>query len=118
VLTCLNTIVLASAMANPEGAGISTKELFEWIQPSRIKAQKRVLILDACNSGQAINDIVKLGDANQAYTGARSDEQGKFIKAIDKLNERSACSFSPQPPVIRVPMKWGATTRGCWPMRC
>lgn len=79
----------ASAMANPEGAGISTKELFEWIQPSRIKAQKRVLILDACNSGQAINDIVKLGDANQGYTGARSDEQGKFIKAIDKLNERS-----------------------------
>ena len=79
----------ASAMANSEGAGISTKELFEWIQPSRIKAQKRVLILDACNSGQAINDIVKLGDANQGYTGARSDEQGKFIKAIDKLNERS-----------------------------
>jgi WD40 repeat protein/uncharacterized caspase-like protein len=79
----------ASAMANPETTGISTKELFSWIQPANVKAQKRVLILDACNSGQAIKDIVKLGDQPQQYLASRSDEQGRFIKAIDKLNERS-----------------------------
>ena len=67
-------------------AGISTTELTEWIKPQNIKAQKRILILDACHSGQAINDFVKLGDGIPA---AKGDEKGQQIKAIDKLNEKS-----------------------------
>lgn len=63
--------------------GISTNELIEWIKPQNIKAQKRVLILDACNSGQAINDI-----AGKDFT-VRNDDRSQQVKAIDKLNEKS-----------------------------
>lgn len=69
--------------------GISTAELTEWMKPQNIKAQKRILIFDACNSGQAILDLVKVGNDGQGYIAARSDEQSQQIKAIDKLNEQS-----------------------------
>jgi len=69
--------------------GISTDELTDWMKPQNIRAQKRILIFDACNSGQAIKDIVKIGGSDQGYLAARSDEQGQVIKAIDRLNERS-----------------------------
>ncbi|RZJ89042.1 MAG: hypothetical protein EOO60_10465, partial [Hymenobacter sp.] len=65
--------------------GISTQELTEWMQPSRIKAQKRILILDACNSGQAIKDI----GANGLGITARADDQAQQAKAIDRLNEQA-----------------------------
>ncbi len=76
----------ASAVAD---VGISTSELTEWMKPQYIKAQKRILIFDACNSGQAILDLVKVGNEDQGYMAARSDEQSQQIKAIDKLNEQS-----------------------------
>jgi len=69
--------------------GISTAELTEWIKPQNIKAQKRILIFDACNSGQAIKDFVKMGEDNQNYMAARNDDKAQQIKAIDKLNEKS-----------------------------
>jgi uncharacterized caspase-like protein len=72
-----------------EEVGISTFELTEWIKPQNIRAQKRILIFDACNSGQAIKDLIKIGSAEQGYLAARNDEQSQLIKAIDKLNERS-----------------------------
>ncbi|HRF18547.1 MAG TPA: caspase family protein, partial [Chitinophagaceae bacterium] len=76
----------ASAVAD---VGISTAELTEWMKPQNIRAQKRILIFDACNSGQAIRDLVKVGNERQGYMAARSDEQSQQIKAIDKLNEQS-----------------------------
>lgn len=66
--------------------GISTDELTEWIKPQNIKAQKRILVFDACNSGQAINDIVKLGKMGFA---ARNDDQARLVKELDRLNEKS-----------------------------
>jgi len=69
--------------------GISTAELTEWMKPQNIKAQKRILIFDACNSGQAIKDFVKMGTDNQNYLAARNDDNAQQIKAIDKLNEKS-----------------------------
>ena len=69
--------------------GISTAELTDWMKPQNIKAQKRILIFDACNSGQAISDFVKMGNDNQNYLAARSDDKAQQIKAIDKLNEKS-----------------------------
>ncbi|MBC7872907.1 MAG: caspase family protein, partial [Ferruginibacter sp.] len=69
--------------------GISTAELTEWMKPQNIKAQKRILIFDACNSGQAIKDFVKLGNNNQDYLAARNDDNARQIKEIDKLNEKS-----------------------------
>ena len=69
--------------------GISTAELTEWMKPQNIKAQKRILIFDACNSGQAIKDFVKMGNNNQNYLAARNDDKAQQTKAIDKLNEKS-----------------------------
>jgi hypothetical protein len=63
--------------------GISTTELVEWMKPQNIKAQKRILIFDACNSGQAINDIAGKDLA------VRNDDKAQQVKAIDKLNEKS-----------------------------
>jgi WD40 repeat protein/uncharacterized caspase-like protein len=73
----------ATATDAIKDVGISTTELVEWIKPQRIKAQKRILIFDACNSGQAINDI-----AGQAMK-VRNDDKTQQLKAIDKLNEKS-----------------------------
>jgi WD40 repeat protein/uncharacterized caspase-like protein len=70
-------------------AGISTAELTEWIKPQNIKAQKRILILDACHSGQVINDFVKIGDEGQGFLASKGDDNAEQVKAIDKLNERS-----------------------------
>ena len=69
--------------------GISTEELTDWISPKNIRAQKRILILDACHSGQAINSL--LGSAQQARSVpvVRADDRSQMIKEIDKLNERS-----------------------------
>ena len=79
----------SSATSAVADVGISTAELAEWIKPANIKAQKRILIFDACNSGQAINDIVKVGNTNQAFKTAKGDEAGQQIKAIEKLNDQS-----------------------------
>jgi uncharacterized caspase-like protein len=78
-----------SASSAVADVGISTAELSEWMKPQNIKAQKRILIFDACNSGQAIKDFVKMGDDNQNYVSARNDDKSQQIKAIDKLNEKS-----------------------------
>ncbi len=66
-----------------QDVGISTTELSEWINPKNLKAQKRVLIFDACNSGQAINDMAG------KELAVRNDDKSQQIKAIDKLNEKS-----------------------------
>ncbi|MEO7924794.1 MAG: caspase family protein [Chitinophagaceae bacterium] len=79
----------SSAIDATAEVGISTAELTEWMKPSNIKAQKRIMIFDACNSGQAIKDFVKLGEPGQGYVVARSDEKGQQIKAIEKLNNQS-----------------------------
>lgn len=78
-----------SAGNSVKDVGISTTELTEWMKPDNIKAQKRILIFDACNSGQAISDFVKMGKDDQGYLAARNDDKSQQIKAIDKLNEKS-----------------------------
>ncbi|MBK6826894.1 MAG: caspase family protein [Chitinophagaceae bacterium] len=69
-----------------KNAGISMSELTEWIKPQSIKARKRVLILDACQSGQAINDMLAF---NRNMLSVKGDEEARQIKAIEKLNEKS-----------------------------
>ncbi|MEO7044134.1 MAG: caspase family protein, partial [Ferruginibacter sp.] len=68
--------------------GVSAAELMEWMKPDNIKAQKRILILDACNSGQAINQMVSIGK-EQGYIATRNDDKAEEIKQIDKLNEKA-----------------------------
>lgn len=81
-----SSLATSSSIAD---VGISTTELTEWMKPQSIKAQKRILVFDACNSGQAIKDFVKMGSSEQNYLAARNDEKMQQIKAIDKLNEKS-----------------------------
>ena len=78
-----------SAANDVASVGISTRELAEWMRPQNIKAQKRILIFDACSSGQAIKDFVKMGNSDQNYLTARDDENAQQIKEIDRLNEKS-----------------------------
>jgi WD40 repeat protein len=75
----------ASVLADPAEAGISTRELIDWIRPQKIKAQKRILIMDACNSGQAINDIAGNTDVMKVRNAGVSDEK----KEIERLNDQS-----------------------------
>ncbi len=79
----------ATASDAVKDVGISTAELTEWIKPANIKSQKRILIFDACNSGQAIRDFVQLGKPDQGYIAARNDEKSQQVKAIEKLNNQS-----------------------------
>jgi len=62
-----------------ELSGISMDTLKKWVHPSLIKAQNRVLIFDACNSGQAITNFLTVG----------SDVESKQIKTIEELNTSS-----------------------------
>jgi len=77
---------VAGALKN---VGISTEELAEWIKPQVMKAQKRILIFDACNSGQAIKEIISFNKNTKDLLASRGDDNGKQIKAIEKLNEKS-----------------------------
>ena len=69
--------------------GISTAELTDWIRPKNIRAQKRILILDACNSGQAINDMLINTQQARPVPAFKGGDRSHMIKEIDKLNERS-----------------------------
>jgi uncharacterized caspase-like protein len=40
-------------------AGISMEELADWMQLKNIKMTNKAMIIDACNSGQAINEFIK-----------------------------------------------------------
>ena len=72
-----------------KNVGISTEELSEWIKPQVMKAQKRILIFDACNSGQAIKEMISFNQDGKNLLASRGDDNGKQIKAIEKLNEKS-----------------------------
>lgn len=80
------TNTIASSLGD---VSISSTELTDWIKPDRINVKKRVLIFDACYSGQAINDMVKIGAPGQGYAASRDDEKALQTKAIEKLNERA-----------------------------
>jgi WD40 repeat protein/uncharacterized caspase-like protein len=56
---------------------ISSSELTEWI--NRIPALKQVLVIDACNSGQAIKDL---------SSGTRSLNASQ-IRALDRMQDRT-----------------------------
>jgi len=81
-----SNVTVSGALKN---VGIGTEELAEWIQPQVMKAQKRILIFDACNSGQALKEIISFNQDSKNLLASRGDENGKQKKAIEKLNEKS-----------------------------
>src|SRR5206468_3678717 len=70
---------------------ISTEELDNWMR--KIKAQKQLLILDACNSGQAVTNLQELigkreipSDQKRALERLK-DRTGTFILAASAANQ-------------------------------
>jgi uncharacterized caspase-like protein len=57
-------------------------ELTRWCHPSKIKAQKRVFVFDACHSGQFMNETY-------AAVQGRGDDEGKRIRQLDKLKDKN-----------------------------
>ena len=63
--------------------GINSKELLQWISyegPNKILANKTILIFDACNSGQATQELIAL---------ARNDENTRRIRQVEDLKDKS-----------------------------
>ena len=65
--------------------GISTNDLKSWLSPegpNKMLANKSILIFDACNSGQAIQDFVN---------GSRSgrDDESERIRQVEDLKDKS-----------------------------
>jgi len=64
-------------------SGISTRELQDWLSyegPHKILANKTILIFDACNSGQATQELLTL---------ARSDDDTRRIRQVEDLKDKS-----------------------------
>lgn len=67
--------------------GISTSDLISWLTPNgpyNMQAQKRILVLDACNSGEAINQLL-----NSALTARGNNDADDRIKQIENLKDKS-----------------------------
>ncbi len=63
--------------------GITTKELQNWLSyegPNKILANKTILIFDACNSGQATQELMAM---------ARSDDDTRRIRQVEDLKDKS-----------------------------
>lgn len=55
---------------------ISQEELTDWL--SEMGAKKKVMVLDACNSGQLVNSMIK----DRAFSGSQ-------IRALDRMRDRT-----------------------------
>ena len=76
------TLLTAEASKYNE-IGVSTSDLKEWLSPTgpnKLLAQKRILIFDACNSGQANKDLLVL---------ARTDDETRRLRQIEDLKDKS-----------------------------
>ncbi len=63
--------------------GISTNDLKSWLSPegpNKMLANKCILIFDACNSGQATQEMAAL---------ARSDDESNRIRQVEDLKDKS-----------------------------
>jgi WD40 repeat protein len=66
---------------NVMSTSFGVEELTEWCHPKNIKAQKRVLVFDACHSGQIINQTM-------AFNG-RGDDEATRIRQLDRLKDKN-----------------------------
>jgi WD40 repeat protein len=70
---------------------ISVDEISEWLKPQYINAQKRILIMDACNSGKVISELFSLRDDNSIQMAVEldnlNDKYGVHILAASQASE-------------------------------
>lgn len=71
-----------SSKNNPMSSSFGMSELRVWLNPQKIKAQKRVFVFDACHSGKVIDDFNKY-----AFRGNKDDAWRQ--KQLDKLKDQS-----------------------------
>ncbi len=71
-----------SQKQNPMTTSFGISEIKDWIQPQKIKAQKRVLVFDACQSGKFIKEV-------QLYALRGTQDQGWRKKQLDKLKDQT-----------------------------
>jgi WD40 repeat protein len=74
---------LTAEASNYNPIGITTKELQNWLSyegPHKIKANKTILIIDACHSGQVTQELLAL---------ARNDEETERIRQVEDLKDKS-----------------------------
>jgi WD40 repeat protein len=73
--------ILHKAFKGDKKYYFGVEELTEWCHPKNIKAQKRVLVFDACHSGQIINQTM-------AFNG-RGDDEATRIRQLDRLKDKN-----------------------------
>ena len=67
---------------NPMSSSFGMSDIKDWMHPQKIKAQKRVLVFDACHSGQFIQDMTQY-----AFRGDKDEAWKK--KQLDKLKDQT-----------------------------
>jgi WD40 repeat protein len=88
------TFLTAEATSN-QSIGIETDTLFSWIAtdgPFQLKAKKAILVIDACNSGQLLNNIaVRATDEieRQKQLDLLADQTGTFILTASAPNKEA-----------------------------
>jgi uncharacterized caspase-like protein len=80
----------ASRDQAPNFVGITMKELLEKL--AKVPAGKRVLILDACNSGAAINEL-KLNDIAGLRDSEDAEKQSRRLKELENLASKSGLAI-------------------------
>jgi WD40 repeat protein len=74
---------LTAEASNYNKVGITTKDLQSWLSyegPHKMLANKTILIFDACNSGQATQELLAM---------ARSDDDTRRIRQVEDLKDKS-----------------------------
>jgi uncharacterized caspase-like protein len=72
-----------------EQFAISSREMMEWIR--KIKANKQILVLDACHSGKATEILSAGRDLTSTQTRALDqlkDRMGMYILASSEANQK------------------------------
>ena len=80
----------ASTEEAPNFSGISMKELLDKL--ATVPAGKRVLILDACHSGAAINDL-NLKDIASSRNSEDAEKQSQRLKELENLASKSGLAI-------------------------
>jgi WD40 repeat protein/uncharacterized caspase-like protein len=80
----------ASKEQAPDYSGITMKELLEKL--TTVPAGKRILLLDACHSGAAINEL-NLKDIAGVRNGEDAEKQSQRLKELENLASKSGLSI-------------------------
>jgi uncharacterized caspase-like protein len=80
----------ASKEQAPDYSGITMKELLEKL--TTVPAGKRILLLDACHSGAAINEL-NLKDIAGVRNGEDAEKQTQRLKELENLASKSGLSI-------------------------